>query len=282
MLFAILKSLRPKQWIKNLLIFVPLVFSREFLNLESFKLVSITFGIFCLTASGVYLMNDVFDKKNDTKHPHKKQRAIASGKLPVTAGVFLSLLLLLASFFFAWKVDCVLLDILLVYLVLQLAYSSYFKHVVILDLIFIAMGFIVRIFAGGMVIGVEVSSWLLAITFLLALLLASGKRLRETEIQGVASRKVLESYPPNFLKSTIKVLLPAILVSYLFYSFQANNPPNFIWTAPIAVFGLLRYLFLIDSKKLTEDPTELLLTDKPLLASVILWVATSVGILMFG
>ena len=280
MLLTILQSLRPKQWVKNLLIFIPLIFSREFLSLDSLKLVASTFGIFCLIASGIYLMNDIFDKKSDAKHPNKKHRAIASGKLSISAGVFLSLLFLSASFFCAWRLNPILVNVLLAYLVLQISYSSYFKHIAILDLIFIAIGFILRIFAGGVVISVEISNWLLAITFLLALLLASGKRLREIEIQGDSSRKVLKDYSPDFLKSAIKILLPAILVSYLLYSFQANNSPNFILTVPIVVFGLLRYLLLIEQKTASENPTDLLFEDKPLLASMIIWIIAVTGILI--
>jgi len=282
MFLVILSSLRPKQWIKNVLIFAPLIFSQKFLEPESVKLAVFAFGMFCLATSGVYLMNDVFDKKSDAKHPQKKYRPIASGKLSVTFAVFLSLLLFLVSFFLAWKVNCTLLDILLIYVVLQFSYSSYFKHIAILDLIFIALGFILRIFAGGAVIGVEISSWLLAITFLLALLLASGKRLKELEVQGSSSRKVLASYSPNFLRNIIKIILPAILVSYLFYSLQGSVSANFIFTTPIVAYGLLRYLMLIEKKSAHENPTDLLFEDKPLLASVVLWLIAVIAILYFA
>ncbi len=281
MFSAIISSLRPKQWIKNLLIFAPLIFSQEFLNPESLKLATVAFGIFCLAASGVYVMNDVFDQKSDALHPLKKKRSIASGKLSKSFAVFLSLLLISLSLFFSYRVNYTLIDILLIYFVLQFSYSAYFKHVAILDLIFIALGFILRIFAGGVVIGVEISNWLLAITFLLALLLASGKRLREMETLGNSSRKVLESYSPQFLKTTIKILLPAILVSYLFYSFQASGSPHFIFTTPIVVYGLLRYLLLIERKSANENPTDLLFADKPLLISVIVWIVSVIAILSF-
>ncbi len=282
MFFAIISALRPKQWVKNLLVFAPLIFSREFLNPHSLKLTSIAFVAFCLAASGVYLMNDIFDKKSDARHPIKKKRAIASGKLSVPLAVLLSLSLVFVSFFISWKTNCILIDILLIYLVLQFSYSSYFKHVAILDLIFIASGFILRVFAGGAVIDVEVSNWLLAITFLLALLLATGKRLRELETQGSKSRKVLENYSAQFLEATIKVLIPTILVSYLFYSFQASGSSNFIFTVPIVTYGLLRYLLLIHTKSANENPTDLIFEDKALLSSVILWIAAVIGILSFA
>jgi 4-hydroxybenzoate polyprenyltransferase and relat ed prenyltransferases len=200
MFIALLKSLRLKQWIKNLLIFIPLIFSREFLNPESAKIVLAAFGIFSLTTSGIYLINDVLDRELDQKHHTKKKRPIASGKLSSRAAVLSALLLFLASFFFAWHLNCWLLDVLVIYIMLQLTYSGILKHIAIIDLFAIAAGFVLRVFAGALVIDVEVSGWLLAVTFLLALLLAAGKRLREIEQVGMFSRKVLKSYSPEFLK----------------------------------------------------------------------------------
>jgi 4-hydroxybenzoate polyprenyltransferase len=278
----ILQALRPKQWIKNLLIFIPLIFSQEFLNPTSVAITFAIFGIFCLTASGVYLMNDIFDKEHDAKHPQKKDRAIASEKISIKLAIFLTTSLFTISLMLACFVDFRLASIILLYLILQFAYSAYFKHIAILDLIFIALGFIVRIFAGGVIIGVAISDWLLAITFLLALLLATGKRLREIETQGYVSRKVLTNYPPEFLSSTIKTLLPAILISYLFYSFQANRSPYFIFTTLIVVFGLLRYLLLIERKTANENPTDLLLADKQLLISVVLWIIMAGWFVIIG
>ena len=276
---ALLSALRPKQWIKNLLIFAPLIFSREFLNPDSVKLAVATFGIFCAAASGIYLLNDLLDRDSDKKHYAKKQRAIASGKLSPKIAVVASVTLLAVSLLLAVKLNLALMAIIGGYIVLQIAYSVFLKHIAIIDLLAISTGFILRIFAGGVAIGVEISSWLLAITFLLALLLATGKRLREAESVGIFSRKVLENYSAQFLKTTIQILLPAILVSYLFYSFQASDSPHFIFIVPIVVYGLLRYLLLIDKKSANENPTDLLLEDKPLLASVILWGISVVVIL---
>jgi len=279
MFFVILEAARPKQWIKNLLIFAPLVFAHEFLNLDSLEKVIATFGIFCLASSGVYILNDIFDRNSDLRHPQKKLRAIASGRLPTKIAAVASGTLLLTALFFAAKFG-VIIAIIGGYIFLQVSYSLFLKHFAIVDLISIALGFILRIIAGGIVITVIPSGWLLAITFLLALLLATGKRLRETETAGHYSRKVLKKYPPKFLRSTINVLLPAILVSYLFYSFQASNSIKFFWTTPIVTFGLLRYLLLIEQKSARENPTDLLFDDRPLLASIILW-ALAVGTILY-
>ncbi len=279
MFTALLSALRPKQWIKNLLVFAPLVFSREFLNPGSVKLAVIVFGIFCATASGIYLLNDLLDRDSDKKHFIKKQRAIASGKLSPKIAAATSATLIIVSIFLAAKLSLTVAGIIVGYIFLQIAYSVFLKHITIIDLLAIASGFILRIFAGGAAINVEISNWLLAITFLLALLLATGKRLREVESTGIFSRKVLENYSPQFLKTTIQILLPAILVSYLFYSFQANDSPHFIFTVPIMVYGLLRYLFLIEKKSANENPTDLLLEDKPLLVSVVLWGISVIAIL---
>lgn len=281
MFFAVLEALRPKQWIKNLLIFVPLVFAREFLNVASFTNVAATFGIFCLASSGVYILNDIFDREADRRHHTKKSRPIASGRLPVNFAVFLSGALLLSAVFFATKFG-MLAVVISSYILLQVSYSLFLKHLAIIDLLSISLGFILRIFAGGVAAGVTLSGWLLAITLLLALLLATGKRLREIETAGHLSRKVLAKYPPAFLQSTIKVLLPAILVSYLFYSFQASGSANFFWTVPIVVFGLLRYLLLIERKSANENPTDLLFEDRPLLASVVAWLFAVLTILYFA
>lgn len=279
MLTALLQSLRIKQWIKNLLIFIPLIFSREFRDPESVMIVLAAFSIFSLTASGVYLINDVLDRKLDQKHHTKKQRPIASGKLSPPLAILSATLLFLISFFLAWQLNCWLLDILVIYLILQLSYSGILKHIAIIDLFAIAAGFVLRVFAGAVVIDVQVSSWLLAVTFLLALLIAAGKRLREIEKAGSHSRKVLQSYSPEFLKMTIQIILPAILIAYLFYSFQAHRSIYFFITVPIAVYGLLRYLLLLNRKEATEDPTELILSDAPLLASALLWVVSVIAVL---
>ncbi|MFA6457798.1 MAG: decaprenyl-phosphate phosphoribosyltransferase [Patescibacteria group bacterium] len=281
MFFAILETLRPKQWIKNLLIFVPLVFAREFLNLDSIAKVAATFGIFCLASSGVYVLNDILDCESDRRHHTKKTRPIASGRLPKRVASVLSGALLLAALFLATKFGT-LIVVVGSYILLQIAYSLLLKHLAIIDLLSISLGFILRIFAGGIAANVTLSGWLLAITFLLALLLAAGKRLREIETAGHVSRKVLAKYPPAFLQSTIKILLPAILVSYLFYSFQASESANFFWTAPIVVFGLLRYLLLIERKSAHENPTDLLFHDLPLLASVVAWMFAVFAILYFA
>ncbi|MCF7846107.1 MAG: decaprenyl-phosphate phosphoribosyltransferase [Candidatus Peribacteraceae bacterium] len=282
MLLAILEELRPKQWIKNLLIFVPLVFANEFLNLGLLGNVAATFAAFCLASSSVYVLNDIVDRESDRKHPQKKSRPIASGKLPVGLAVLIALLFFLGSALIAWSLSPQVLNVLVMFVLLQIGYSLFLKHFVIVDLLAIALGFILRIVAGGAAASVELSGWLLAITFLLALLLASGKRLREIETAGKVSRKVLENYPPEFLQSTIKILLPAILISYLFYSFQATAAPRFFWTVPIVTFGLLRYLLLIERKSAHENPTDLLFEDRPLLVSVTLWALSVIAILYFA
>jgi 4-hydroxybenzoate polyprenyltransferase len=279
MLKALFSSLRAKQWIKNFFVFIPLIFSQAFLNPESVKLVGIVFGIFCAVASGIYLLNDIFDRKRDALHPTKRHRAIASGKLPVSVAAISSLILLAGGISAAFVLNPAVGGILLGYALLQISYSLLLKHLVIIDLLVISVGFVLRVFAGGLVINVAISNWLLLITFLLALLLATGKRIREIKTAGGAARKVLENYTPAFLDSTVKIILPCVLLAYLFYTFQANQSPYFIFTTPIVVYGLLRYLLLIDSETAAESPTELLLTDKPLLASVILWGISVIVIL---
>ncbi|MDD3066567.1 MAG: decaprenyl-phosphate phosphoribosyltransferase [Candidatus Gracilibacteria bacterium] len=279
MLKALLSSLRIKQWIKNFFVFIPLIFVKEFTDIGKVELTMMVFGIFCAVASGIYLLNDIFDRKRDALHPTKKHRAIASGKLPVSIAAITSFILLGGGISAAFVLNPAVGGILLGYALLQISYSLLLKHLVIIDLLVISVGFVLRVFAGGLVIAVAISNWLLLVTFLLALLLATGKRIRETKTAGSASRKVLENYTVSFLDSVTKIILPCVLLAYLFYTFQANQSPYFIFTTPIVVYGLLRYLMLIDGENAAESPTELLLTDKPLLASVILWGISVIVIL---
>jgi len=282
MFLVILKALRPKQWIKNFFVFVPLIFSREFKDIEAIKFSILVFGIFCLTASGIYLINDVLDRENDRKHHRKKHRPIAAGQLPVSIAILIGILLLGAGTTAAFCLNLQLGYIIIGYIALQVVYSFFLKHIVIIDLLSIAVGFVLRIFAGAAIIEVSISSWLLVITLLLALLLAAGKRLQETKTTNLLSRKVLNEYSPQFLDSVIKIILPATLVSYLFYSFQASQSHYFFLTVPIVVYGLLRYLLILESSSVTESPTELLLSDRPLLISVVLWGTTTLVILSFS
>lgn len=280
MLTAILSSLRPKQWIKNLLIFAPLIFSNSFTDPVETNLAITAFAIFCLATSGVYLLNDVFDRQSDRKHPSKRHRPVASGKLPSNVAALVAAILLIAAIGSSFLLNSTLVLIVNGYIILQIAYSFFLKHVAIVDLLTVAAGFVLRVFVGAAAIAVSVSSWLLAITFLLALLLAAGKRSRELRHEkSHKHRKVLANYSPAFLSSTIKVILPAVLVSYLFYTFQSGRSIYFIFTVPFVVYGLLRYALLLESDSAEENPTDLLFTDKPLLTSVILWIGAVIVIL---
>ena len=282
MLKALLISLRPKQWVKNLLVFIPLVFARKFLESDALLLVAAAFGIFSLATSGIYLINDVFDREKDALHPIKKLRPIASGKLSPCVAIVCAIVLLTTAISLAWIISTKVAAVLLTYLLLQLAYSAWLKHLQIIDLIVIGMGFVLRVLEGSWIINVEASGWLLTLTFLLAILLATGKRMQELQSAGVATRKVLENYNLPFLQSTIQTIFPAILVSYLFYSIQTNQSSYFLLTIPFVFYGLLRYLFLLNTTTTAEDPTELFLTDKPMLFAVLLWGISVMLILAYA
>lgn len=282
MFSALWTSIRPHQWLKNLFVFVPLVFAKEFLNLESVQLVTLAFIAFCLISSGTYLFNDLVDRAADRLHPLKRQRPIASGKLPAEVAMLIATLLILSALALTTWLNPKVAEVLLAYLVLQGFYSLLLKHFVIIDILTIAISFVLRVLAGAFAIAVPASGWLLLITLLLALLLAAGKRRREIETSGRAARKVLNQYSPELLDSFIKIILPALLVSYLFYSFQASQSIYFFFTVPIVIYGLFRYLLLLESKTAAEGPTELLLEDRPLLISVALWLTMVILILVYG
>lgn len=276
-------SLRPKQWVKNFFVFVPLIFAREFTDPTAVKLTIYAFGIFALAASGIYLLNDVLDRRSDAAHPVKKHRPVAAGTLPVRVAIIAGFALVGTTALLAFWLNTLLGEIIVGYAILQLAYSLMLKHIVFIDLAAIASGFVLRVYAGAAAIDVPVSAWLLAITFLLALLLAAGKRLRELQSSQTPeklARKVLSNYSIDRLENVVKILTIAIFASYLFYAWQTNL--YLLLTAPIVAYGLLRYAALLHSKSAAECPTEMLLNDKRLLATAGFWGIAILVILSFA
>lgn len=274
--------MRPKQWTKNLLLFAALVFSQNLFHLPMLKDVSIAFIIFCLLSGSVYTLNDLIDLTQDRNHPKKSKRPLASGKLsPLTAiisGIILVVLSLTNAFWlninFAW--------IALGYFILQIAYSTLLKHVVILDVLAVSAGFVLRAIAGAEVIDVPISSWLLICTILLALFLALGKRRHELlllEDNAVHHRKILYEYSPGLLDQMISVATASTVVAYALYTMSAEtmekfHTDNLKYTIPFVLYGIFRYLYLIHQKSGGGSPEKILLNDKPLLIDIILYLIT--------
>ena len=282
----LLVSLRPHQWTKNLILFAPLALSKHLFEAGPFQRSAFAFLLFCGLSGAVYLVNDVRDVEQDRRHPRKKLRPIASGVLrPWTALVISGLLgggCLLASLVLGRAFALAALT----YLILNLLYSLKLKEVVIVDAIAVSLGFVVRAVAGAVAIGVVFSDWLLICTILLALFLTFCKRRHElTSLEGQASdhRKSLQEYSPYLLDQMIAVVTASCLMAYASYTtapetiakFQTDRLP---WTIPFVLYGIFRYLYLVHQKEQGGSPTDLLLTDWPILINVALWALALVAI----
>ncbi len=281
--FAIIEAMRPKQWIKNSFVFAALIFAVKFTDLRFIVLALCTFFLFSFTASSMYLINDVIDFEADRNHPLKKNRPIASGKVSKGLAIIISIMLasgtLLTSLVISPKVTLVLG----LYVINNISYSLKLKHVAIVDIIMIAFGFVLRAVAGAYAIDVPISEWFLVIIFLLTLFLAIMKRRQEFVIigkNGGKKRKVLNHYSIEMLDQMSNIIIPAVLVSYIFYTFNTFHTKYFIFTIPFVIYGMFRYLYLAYKKDMGESPTETLLKDWPLLGSVIVW-AIGCGILLY-
>jgi decaprenyl-phosphate phosphoribosyltransferase len=266
---AVLQLLRPKHWIKNLFVLAPLIFSGLFTR-EDARLYAL-FGtlLFCVAASIVYIINDLADLKIDALHPVKRvTRPLASGAVTVGAArtllVVLSVLLLAGSF-----VSIPLVAVLLVYIVLNLLYSTWLKRVPVVDIFCVAAGFVLRVYAGAVVIDVPLSSWMLVTTLAIALYLAAIKRRDELDVQGDVARAVLGQYTVPLLD---RFALMASVCAMVFYCmFVVTTRPVLAFTIPFVLFGIFRYWFLVDRKGRGESPTDALWSDLPLGITVVLW-----------
>jgi 4-hydroxybenzoate polyprenyltransferase len=283
----ILKSMRPYQWTKNLFVFAPLIFSQNILNVPYLFKTVLAFALFCLLSGAVYIWNDLRDIEEDKLHPVKSQRPLASGRLgktPATAAfVFFSLVGLGCAFL----LNLTFFILALAYLLLQIFYSAWLKHVVILDVLLIAAGFLLRVSAGGVVIMVDISEWLLICTFLLALFIALSKRRHELvllEEDASSHRPILQEYSPYLLDQMISVVTASTVVAYCLYTISEETVAKFgssrlIYTVPFVLYGIFRYLYLIHKKGEGGSPEFLILKDKPFLAGILLWIASAVIIL---
>jgi len=277
---AILATLRPQQWVKNFVLFAGLIFSQNLGRLDLVLETLAGFALFCLLSSSAYILNDIVDVESDRKHPLKSARPIAKGEIKISTAVFLFIILAVISLgLSAWLSPLFALTA-LIYFILNLLYSLYLKHVVIIDVMCIALGFVIRAVAGAVLIGVEISAWLVVCTTLLALFLSFGKRRHELlllETQATDHRKILSEYSPYFLDQMISVVTASTVVAYAFYTLSPEveiklGTGHMDLTIPFVLYGVFRYLYLIHQKEGGGSPTRMLLTDKPILINVILWL----------
>ncbi len=286
MILPLIKSLRPSQWAKNLFVLAPAVFGSLLLNPESAVRAALAFAAFCLASSSVYLVNDIRDREEDRRHPRKRHRPLAAGTLSVTAAVAAVLVLAGAAAALAVYLGAGFAAVLGAYLVLNVLYTFWLKHMVILDVMSISLGFVLRVEAGARASGVEVSRWLLLCTIFLALFLAFSKRRHEiTLLAGAASgqRRVLDQYSPAFLDQMINVVTASSVVSYALYSVapetvQKYKTGDLVYTIPMVLYGIFRYLYLMYQQSGDRNPTEAILRDPPFLINMALWGAAVVWI----
>jgi 4-hydroxybenzoate polyprenyltransferase len=279
MLKALIKTMRPRQWTKNGFLFFGLIFDKQLFIPEAFLRTVAGFFLFCLISSAVYLFNDIADVEADRNHPEKKFRPIASGKLPVNVALMAALLLTVVSISVGYLLSPLFTLVLAAYLLINLLYSRWLKHVSILDVLIISSGFVLRVAAGVILIyPVErFSPWLYMITVLFSLYIGLGKRRAEMNLlaQGAsAHRRVLEGYTIPLLDQYITIVSGMTIVAYSLYTFSAPNLPEnhaMMLTIPFVVYGIFRYLQLIQFGHAAGSPDEVALKDRPLQIAVLLW-----------
>jgi 4-hydroxybenzoate polyprenyltransferase len=287
MLKNIIKLFRPGQWIKNGVVLAGLIFAGEALVATQVLLAFYTLIAFCLLSSSVYVLNDIIDRERDRLHPLKKNRPIASGKVSVPLAFSLFVILAAGGLVLSYKINSNIIIVSAGYLVLNIFYTNLLKNIVILDVMTIAAGFVLRAVAGAVAVNVEISSWLLITTFVLALFLGLGKRRHELiylEKEASSHRKILEKYSTYLLDQLIGVVTASTVITYLFYTLSPEvsaklHTQVLYLTVPFVIYGIFRYLYLVHKEEKGGSPTRLLLTDFPLLIDVILWLASVILIL---
>lgn len=271
-------SMRPKQFIKNLFVFVGILFSGNLLNTEMLLKVTSSFFIFCLLSGGVYIINDIVDIEKDKHHPRKKNRPIAAGLVSVKGAAAVAAAAIIVSLTGAFIQSPALGAISTVYFLLMILYSFYLKHIIIVDVFTIASGFVLRVMAGTYVISVYLSPWAVMCTFFLALFLALGKRRNEKIVLGENAnnhRNSLETYTITLIDQMISIVTTSTIVSYFLYTFKYGQHLGSIITVPFVLFGLFRYLHLVYSDNLGGSPEEIVLRDRPLQIALLLWGAAA-------
>lgn len=280
MIKYLIKEMRPKQWTKNGFIFAALVFDRQLFVWASLERTMIAFVLFCLLSSSVYIINDIMDVEADRNHPVKKNRPIAAGKLSIplalTTAIVMIAIALGGSYLLSWHLALIAA----VYLLMNLAYSRWLKHIPLIDVLIIAAGFVLRVAAGVSVIHVQrFSPWLYVVMTLLALYIGFGKRRAEMTVLGIENqgshRKVLDGYSIALIDQLITIVSSTTIIAYSLYTFSAPNLPEnhmMMLTIPFVLYGIFRYLYLIQIKHAGGEPEELLLKDRPLQITVVLWV----------
>lgn len=279
MIKPLLVSLRPAQWTKNAFVLAPLVFAHRLTDHPSLAAALLAFAAFCCAASAIYLLNDLRDREQDRRHPLKRKRPLAAGTLSPALAMAAAAALVGVAVVAAVRLGPAFAACLAAYLGLNVAYSMGLKNVVILDVMAIAMGFLLRVLAGAVAIRAEVSSWLLLCTIFLALFLAFSKRRHELMLlagDAADQRAVLSHYSPTFLDQMINVVTASSVIAYALYAVAPETVAKYqteklVYTVPMVLFGVFRYLYLIYQRPGERNPTEAILKDVPFLVNVAVW-----------
>ncbi len=291
---AFLRSARPRQWVKNLAVFLPLFFSvneawtlgEPQTALELAVRAAGAAAVFCLLSAAVYLINDLADRERDRAHPTKRDRPIASGEVSARLAMMAAVGLILVGLICAFALDALFGVVSTIYILIQAAYSVRLKNVALLDVFSVASGFVLRVLAGAVVIGVPISPWLYICAGLGSLFIALAKRRSELARAGESAseqRGILGAYTLGMLDQMIGVVATSALVSYALYTFTADNLPDnhaMTLTLPFVLYGVFRYIYLVHTRDIAESPEDILLSDRPMIAAVVLWLATGAGILL--
>ena len=286
---ALIVLARPWQWVKNGLVLAALVFSHRLFNPHDVVLAAVAFAAFCALSSLAYVLNDIADREADRLNPEKRDRPLACGDLSVAQAVRFAIALGAIATLLSIALGLNFIEIAALYVALQFGYSLWAKQYVVLDVIAVASGFVLRAFAGGVAIGAEVSPWLAFITFVLAMLLVLARRRHELVAMGegaTAHRTVLAQYSVRLLDQMLAIVAGTTLISYMIYTasaeVEAKLGTRYLYlTVPFVAFGILRYLYLIDARNEGGDPSRLLIRDRPLLLTVLLWISADVILLYF-
>jgi 4-hydroxybenzoate polyprenyltransferase len=284
-----LRELRPEQWVKNAIVFAALVFGLRLLDPEAVLRSLAAFAVFCAASSSVYLVNDVFDRERDRLHPLKRMRGVASGRISVPAALLAGVVLGVSALAGGFATSTGLGVVVALYLALNAAYSAVLKHVVMVDVIGIALFFVLRAVAGAAAIPVEISPWLVVCAFMVMLFVALGKRRAELAAleDALRHRPASRGYTLELLDQLMTVVVSATIVSYCLYTLSPEVREKFAVnhleaTVPFVLYGLFRYLWLVRNTELAANPSRAVLVDGPLLGTILLWGATVVALIYAG
>ncbi len=289
-MMLLLRSLRPEQWLKNGFVLAPLIFSGSLTDGQAVFRSLLAVVAFCAAASATYLVNDVLDREADRGHPVKRNRPIASGAVGVGQALGTALILVIVGAATAWFLGGWFPAVLGAYLVITLLYSTLLKQLVFVDVLVVALGFVLRVVGGAVAIEVPVSRWILLCAYLLALYLALGKRRSELVLLGEEAgnhRVVLGHYTLPMVDQAISVVLGATVLAYTLYTVAPDTvakvgSEGLMATVPVVLYGLFRYLYLLHRHELGGSPTKALLTDRPLLVCVLLWLGIATVVMRVG